>query len=141
MKMPKKHKDRKSAMAAADRWFSRYIRLRDATEVGTCKCVTCGNWHHWKNIDCGHFRKRGNFATRYDPKNTGSQCKSCNRFRGGMDFEFGQAINERWGAGVAESLNIKSRQRCQMKKHDFEFIAEEYKQKAKSLATEKGIEI
>ena len=131
--MPKKYKDRKSAMAAADRWFSRYIRLRDATESGYVRCCTSGKLMHWKNCDAGHFMSRRFQSTRYDERNCHPQSKQENRFLNGNQIDHQKYINERYGDGVADELFEKSKMMCHRKKHDFEFIAEEYKEKAKKL--------
>lgn len=140
--MPKKLRTKKTAKETADRWFSRFIRIRDSNEFGICRCVTCGNPKPWKNIDCGHFQKRRHASTRYDEKNCHAQCRKCNSFEGGKDFEYGVAIDRKYGDGTAEKLWNKAHQRSSpMKKFDYEMKAEEYREKAKQLAGEKGLEI
>ncbi len=49
-------------------------------------------------------------ATRFDYKNVGKQCKKCNRFEGGRPYEFGIAIDKRWGEGTAKELHERSRE-------------------------------
>ena len=58
------------AKAKADRYFSLYVRQRDADENGNVRCCTCRAPHQWKYLDAGHFQSRGHGATRYDEKNT-----------------------------------------------------------------------
>lgn len=137
----KRLKSKRSAMASADRWFSRYIRLKYADDNGIVKCVTCHRMFHWKNIDCGHFRKKKKQPTRYKEENCMPQCKQCNRFKGGRDFLFGQAIDAKFGEGTAMDMHLLSKRYCHRKKFDFEALADYYKQKAKELAKGKGIEI
>ena len=142
MKMPKKLSSKKAAKATANKWFSRFIRLRDVDKSGVCRCITCGAPHHWKNIDCGHFQKSRFTNTRYDEENCHAQCRKCNSFEGGRDFEYGREIDRKLGEGTAERLFHKAHQRSAgMKKFDYEMKAEEYREKAKQIASEKGIEI
>ena len=57
----------------ADKWFSIYIRLRDANNEGICSCITCGKMFLWKNVDCGHYVKRQFQGTRFNEKNSHAQ--------------------------------------------------------------------
>ena len=43
-----------------DKWFSLYIRLRDANEYGMVQCFTCGKVGHYKTggMQNGHFQSR-----------------------------------------------------------------------------------
>jgi hypothetical protein len=43
-------------------------------------------------------------ATRFDFRNVAGQCKKENRFEGGNPYEFGLAIDERFGKGPAAKL-------------------------------------
>ena len=43
-------------------------------------------------------------ATRFDYRNVAGQCKKENRFEGGKPYEFGLAIDERFGKGAAAKL-------------------------------------
>jgi hypothetical protein len=125
----------------ADKWFSIFIRLRDADSNGYCKCCTCGVIKHWKNLDCGHWIKRQHMAARYNENNTASQCKKCNSFEQGRDFEFRQFILEKYGQQTIDLL--KACERTHFKRTSFELnlLAKEYEKKAKEMAKIKGIEI
>ena len=72
---------------------SKMIR-ENATE-----CITCGEPH--EVYDCGHFRRREIMATRFHPWNIHPQGRKENRFEGGRMFEYGLAIDEKYGAGTA----------------------------------------
>jgi len=61
--------ERKKAVAAADREFSRFIRARDG------RCVTCGTT---ERLQCGHLFSRSNYSLRWDERNAYCQCASCN---------------------------------------------------------------
>jgi hypothetical protein len=42
-----------------DKWFSLYIRLREATDEGLVQCFTCGNVNNYKvGMQNGHFMSR-----------------------------------------------------------------------------------
>jgi len=126
-------KTKKLAKAKADRYFSKYIRMRDSNPNGLSQCITCGTFKSWKEMDCGHFISRRFGATRYDEKNAHAQCKKCNRFENGNQFEHGVKIDEKYGKGTAEKLLQKSKMLSKRKKSDYEFIAKEYKQKIEAL--------
>ena len=87
-----------------DRLFSEYIRRRDADYAGYCRCVTCGKMQHWREMDAGHFVPRDRIATRWDVTNVHPQCRECNRFRSGKQYEHGRAIDRMYGSGTADRL-------------------------------------
>lgn len=116
----------------ADKYFSLYIRKLNSVN-DYCVCITCGRSFHWKNIDCGHFISRAFQATRYDEKNVSPQCKHCNRFSQGVQFQFSLAIDKKYGAGMAEKLLMKSKMYCKRNRYDYEFIADMYRGKFNAL--------
>jgi hypothetical protein len=88
---------------------NKMIRERDArpeSEGGFGICITCGNY---LKLEAGHFRISENESTRFHPYNLNGQCASCNRFAGGMTYEHGKAIDEKYGKGTAEFLEKLSR--------------------------------
>jgi hypothetical protein len=115
-------KDLKSAKLKADKYFSLYIRQRDKDKP----CVTCGGGGV---KDCGHFISRRFESVRFDEKNASGQCKKCNRYEYGNQFEHGVQIDIRYGKGTAESLRLKSKMFCKRNKFDYEYIAQEYADK------------
>lgn len=117
----------------ADTNFSLYVRQRDADLNGMVRCCTCGTPHHWKRLHCGHFQSRRYESTRYDEKNTGPQCPSCNTFNQGQQYKFSLYLNGKYGPKTADQMTIKSRLFCGRKRYDYEVIAEDYKQKLKDL--------
>jgi hypothetical protein len=80
---------------------SKMIRERDR------ECITCGS--DTEQMDCGHFRRRELMATRFHPMNLNSQGVKENRFEGGRTFEYGQAIDQKYGEGWAVFLNELSK--------------------------------
>jgi len=88
--------ERAKAIRKLDTALSQLIRARDRA------CITCGRGH--VPLDAGHFRRRECVATRFDYRNVAGQCKKANRFEGGKPYEFGLAIDERFGKGTAARL-------------------------------------
>ncbi len=121
------------AKAKADKYFSLYVRQRDANDEGFVRCCTSWTLHHWKNLDCGHFMSRRYEATKYDEKNTGPQSRASNRFNQGEQYKFGLYLDKKYGAKTAEKVTIKSRMFCKRNRYDYEMIAKEYKLKLKKL--------
>ena len=76
-----------------DKLFSEYIRRRYANHDGTVSCFTCGIVKHWKEQQAGHFQSRRHHSTRWDEKNVQVQCKSCNIFKSGEQYKFGNYLD------------------------------------------------
>lgn len=92
-----------------DKVFSEYIRLRDSNRQGLCFCITCNRPFHWKDGDAGHYVPRDRLATRFDERNVNAQCKYCNRFRSGEQYNHGVGIDKKYGLGTAQKLQDISR--------------------------------
>ena len=123
-----------------DKWFSLYIRLRDATSEGMVQCITSGRLYHYKNIHAGHFMSRRHLATRWCELNVSAQSAADNLFGQGEQHKFGLALDHKYGEGTAEELQIKSRQTFKMTRADYEEKITYYKSAVKNLKEEKGIE-
>ena len=134
----------KIKISNADKWFSIFIRLRDIVQPsGLCRCITCGKFVYWKDMDCGHFVSRARPATRFTESNCHAQCTHCNRFLHGNEFEYGKAIDSLYGIGTAQKLKNLGAIRGQKvhSKDALEIISDIYRVKSKQLAHEKGVEI
>ena len=82
-----------------DDTFSYYIRLRDKGQ-----CYTCRIKKDWKDMDAGHYIKRGHFGTRWNEKNVNCQCRSCNRFQGGKMAIYALKLEKDYGPGILQEL-------------------------------------
>ena len=138
-KLGTKARSLSSLEKTADKWFSLYIRLRDADENGMVKCVTCGKIAHYKEMDCGHFVTRNHKMTRFNEKNCNVQDTSCNQFKKGEQYLHGEYIDSKYGEGAAGNLMYIGKLPCKRTRTDFAYLIEEYKQKAKNRAEELGI--
>ena len=125
-----------------DKWFSLFIRLRDATDhEGLCQCITCSKVAHYKSgIQCGHFQSRRFMATRYDEQNCFSQCVACNMFRSGEQYKFALALDHKYGEGTAQELQYLAKTIVKFSRSDYDEKISYYKSLVDKLKKEKGIE-
>ena len=125
-----------------DKFFSLFIRLRDATDhEGLCQCITCGKVSHYKKgIQNGHFQSRRFMATRYEEQNCSSQCIACNLYRGGEQYRFALAIDAKYGEGRAQELQYLARTTVKISRVEYEEKISYYKSLVDKLKKEKGIE-
>lgn len=119
--------------------YSQYIRLRDSDHSGYSQCITCGKLEFYKQIQCGHFLSRRHFSTRWEPKNTHSQCKACNMFNQGLQWNHSKYIEKRYGAGTCELLHEQSQQTFKLDRVWLEDQIQHYKLEVQRLKTEKGL--
>lgn len=123
-----------------DKWFSFYIRLRHADDNGNNQCCTCGTVDHWKKLQCGHFVSRKYLPTRYHEVNCFPQCISCNIFKYGEQWKFGQFLDTNFGEGVSKELVILGHTTIKITRSEYEEKISYYKDAVKNLKKEKGID-
>jgi hypothetical protein len=100
---------RSAIVKKLDKIFSVWIRSKDADHTGQVDCYTCGVSKDWKyEIDAGHFQSRGKYATRWHEDNVKPQCKRCNGFRGGEQYQFALRL----GTDLADELVYLSNQQA-----------------------------
>ena len=123
-----------------DKYFSLYIRLREATNEGIVKCFTCPITKHYNDgMQCGHFMSRRHIATRYHELNQ-VQCIKCNMFEQGMQYVYGLNLDAKYGEGCAEELQALSKTTLKMSRVDYEEKIRYYKTLVNNLKKEKGID-
>jgi len=121
-----------------DKYFSLYIRLKNADSNGYNYCYTCNKRDYYKYLQCGHFISRKYLATRFDEDNCRPQCPACNVFRYGEQYRFGQKL----GTKLAEQLQVKSRSTLKIMAVEYQEKISYYKKivdkliKAKANSTE-----
>lgn len=123
----------------ADKWFSSFIRIRDAWDDGYCRCITCGKVQLPKEADCGHWIKRQHQATRFNEMNAAAQCGKCNRFEQGRDDVFRAKLVAKYGEEKVLLLESAKRTICKTSQLKIDYLAAYYKQKATELSRIKGI--
>jgi hypothetical protein len=125
----------------ADRYFSLFIRLRDADDNGLGKCFTCGTIKPVKEMDCGHWIKRQHQATRFNEINCQLQCKRCNAFEQGRDADFERELIKKYGQDKVNLLKAGKNTVSKTNQLKIDYLTAYYKQKAEQLAREKGIKL
>jgi hypothetical protein len=123
-----------------DKWFSLYIRLREANEYGMVQCFTSGRVYHYKKIHAGHFMSRRHLSTRWCETNVQPQSAADNLFGQGEQFKFGLNLDGKYGEGTAEELQYKSRATLKISRVEYEEKISYYKSLVEKLKKEKGIE-
>ena len=124
-----------------DKWFSLYIRLRDATDEGMVQCFTCHKVSHYKSgMQCGHFQSRKHLTTRWDLKNCQVQCVGCNMFKSGEQYKFSLALDGKYGEGTSEELEILATGTLKITRVEYKIFVSYYKGAVENLKKEKGIE-
>jgi|TARA_R110002074_G_scaffold6621_1_gene29774 hypothetical protein len=123
-----------------DKWFSLYIRLRDATDQGMVQCFTSGRVYHYKSIHAGHFISRRCLSTRWCEINVQPQSAADNLFGQGKQWQFGLNLDAKYGEGTAEEMQFKARQIQKFSRIDYEEKIGYYKDLVEKLKKEKGIE-
>lgn len=128
-KANKRPKDRRYWKSKAWEHFSRFIRLRDADQYGIATCCTCGRSKPWKQLQAGHYITRAREATLFDERNVHAQCAGCNKWQGGRPLDYEVFLDRRYGEGTAEQIRAKARMECKRTIHDYQFIAETYRER------------
>jgi 5-methylcytosine-specific restriction endonuclease McrA len=119
-----------------DKWFSLFIRLRNASKDGIVECWTCGKTAHYKKMHAGHFQSRKHHATRWNEENVQVQCPKCNLFGQGEQYTFGKLIDVRIGEGKSEELQELSRTTVKYMRHEYEEMIMFYKEKVNAIKTD-----
>ena len=124
-----------------DKWFSLYIRLRDATDEGLVQCFTCNKVSHYKSgMQNGHFQSRKHLATRWNETNCQVQCVGCNMFKAGEQYKFSINLDAKYGEGTSEYLEFTARTIMKVSRIDYEEKISYYKELVEKLKKDKGIE-
>ena len=124
-----------------DKWFSLFIRLREATDEGLVQCFTCGKVSHYKSgMQNGHFQSRKHLTTRWDLKNCQVQCVGCKMIKGGEQYKFSVALDSKYGEGTSEELEILATGTWKITRVEYDDFVFYYKSIVEKLKKEKGIE-
>jgi hypothetical protein len=113
-----------------DKVFHEYIRRRDAdNNTGYCDCISCGKTIHFSESDAGHFISRKYLITRYDERNVKAQCRKCNRFDYGRQFEYSIAL----GQELSQELLQTSKSMVKYTDADWQEIYKEFNDKLNEI--------
>lgn len=126
--------------AKLDKIFSQFIRLRAVNDEGWGECYTCRRLRYYKNADAGHFMVRQKMATRFDELNVQFQCKSCNGFEGGAQYQFAKRLDEEHGEGTADRLVRLSNETKKWTVEELEEKCRYYRRKVNEIKAHRGLE-
>lgn len=73
------------------------VRYRDSEDGETNICATCRRKFPIKELQCGHFIKRGNQVLKYQQENLMPQCRRCNHFLDGAQDKAAYYILRKFG--------------------------------------------
>ena len=130
--MKRKKLSRGKIVKKLDSIFSQYIRRRDVKE-NIAECFTCGKKDDWKRLQCGHFQSRRFYSTRWDETNCQVQCAGCNVFRFGEQFKFSVNLDNKFGEGTSQSLEVKAREIVKIPTFELEDMIKHYQELCSQL--------
>lgn len=97
-------KTRQDWIREAQKWFNKYIRMRDKDEP----CISCGR-HHQGQYHAGHYRTTAAAPQlRFHEDNVHKQCSVCNNHLSGNLLEYRKRLIQKIGAERVEQLENDS---------------------------------
>lgn len=135
---------RSNAMKNADKWFSRYIRIKYAFVIDNGivydKCFITGLIKRAEFMDNGHCFSRDFQPIRYDEDNCRPQNRSSNRYQGEKDhYKFRENLEREIGTERFERLDRLKNEQIDANLEHYEEIATKYRKKVNKLIREKNI--
>ena len=88
---------KQSLVKKLDRIFQLYIRLRDVNSQGAFRCISCGKYKPFTQMDAGHFIGRASMSLRYSELNVFGQCRYCNRMLNGNLLDYRRSLVKKFG--------------------------------------------
>ncbi|GMO64483.1 MAG: recombination protein NinG [Treponemataceae bacterium] len=125
--------ERSRLIARIDKVFSEYIRRRDFSVLPYVKCPTCGKLMQYEESDAGHFINRRAMNTRWNELNVWAQCRACNRFAEGKQYEYGLWLERKIGKAEVEKLLTLSKMQAGFDIPRLEYELEIWKKKLKDV--------
>ena len=114
------NKSRSDWIAEAQKWFNKFIRLRDAKE----NCISCG-MPEWEIVagtpinqvggiwDTGHYLSRGAYPElRFDESNCHKQCKRCNAGAGRFAAK-SKTVTQRYRVNLIKKIGLAEVERIE----------------------------
>ena len=94
-----KAKSYQRTLLDARKYFQKWIRQRDSDKP----CISCGK--HSKLVDAGHYFKAEVYSGLiFNEDNCHSQCRKCNRYKGGNESHYRLGLVERYGEDFVKAL-------------------------------------
>ena len=125
MSLPKK-------IVRLDSLISIYVRSKDAKTGSFVKCYTCGEYHNFSEIECGHFIERRHKAVRFDLNNLRPQCKKCNNEKRGNLVVYEEKLKAELGEQKFNELIALGRTTKHWSQFEIDALISMFKQLIKS---------
>lgn len=120
-----------------DDLFSIWVRRSSEDEQGIIRCFTCKRPMTFKTAQNGHYVGRQHKALRWDKKNCNPQCYVCNILNEGEKAKYAIALDEKYGSGTAENLNMRRHNKCELDRATVMILIEECKKEIELLPNNK----
>jgi len=119
------------------RWFSKYIRLRDAIkttgDILYAKCITCGDVKPIEEMDAGHGIAGRMNSILFNEEICNAQCHKCNRQGGGELQMYKRILIDIYGQDKWDYWQSIKKNTVQYSQFDYEQIARTYREKYNRL--------
>jgi uncharacterized membrane protein len=130
----RKRTPKQKAMDEADKWFSLYIRLKNADWRGYCTCYTCDKVAMYnEGMQNGHFVSRGSHNLRFEEKNCRVQCVGCNVYKNGNYIQYTLRLIKEKGKPFVNRLIKSGKETKTLMEEDLLKIADKYKKLVKKM--------
>ena len=116
-----------------DDLFSIWVRRSNEDERGIIRCFTCNRPLTFKIAQNGHFVGRQYKALRWDKVNCNPQCYVCNCLNEGEKVKYAIALDNKYGPGTAENLNMRKHNKCDLDRATMMILIEECKREIQLL--------
>jgi hypothetical protein len=127
---------KKKLLETTQRYFNKFIRLRDTNGVG-CNCISCGGYVRYgtKNCQAGHYKPIGTRNDlRFNEDNCHVQCLFCNHYSSGDKWVvYKENLVKKIGQDRVDMLEVREKQ--DFSKKGLEKIRVKYLKKIKKYST------
>lgn len=131
--MKKKAPSLRNLKARCWKYFSEYIRRKEADEGGTNYCFTCGAPKFWKELHAGHFIGGRTNAVLFEEEIVKPQCLMCNVFLSGNYGVYTLKMLDLHGREKVEEFMALKHQTKKYTRADLEDLIDSYKKKIQEL--------
>lgn len=129
---------KQSLVKKLDRIFQLYIRLRDVNNQGAFRCISCGRYKPFSQMDAGHFIGRAAMSLRYCTSNVFGQCRYCNRILNGNLLDYRKSLVQKLGEEKVEWLEAQKHSTKSYSCFELETLIDFYTKEVKKLKIEKN---
>ena len=112
------------------KYFSEWIRRKDADSNGMVRCYTCGKVIHWKEANASHYLHN---KLDFEPANVKPCCVGCNKFKHGNLGAFAERLIFEYGADVVQDLRRRSNEIWKPSREELAELLEHWKQEVGKL--------